>query len=121
MPMGCCDLQRIEDHNAMIEGDSFSAIQWSLGKTRYPWKVAEWAEVIHQISAQLRCSFHHILQEANAMADQPSYQGRSLQLIFFFFVWHVFSFFLLSLQCLPCLCNFCMMFALAFAFLVEIM
>lgn len=111
MLMGCCDLQRIEDHNAMIEGDSFSAIQWSVGKTRYPWKVAEWAEVIHQISAQLRCSFHHILQEANAMADQPSYQGRSLQLIFFFFCLAYFFFlsfefamFALSLQFLYDVC-----------------
>lgn len=65
MLMGCRKMCKLDGYNAIRERDSFSSIQWGSGKSRCPWKLADWAEEVHSISSQLGCSFHHILREAN--------------------------------------------------------
>lgn len=63
--VGCRELLKLGGLLAIIEGDSFSAIQWGLRKTSYPWKLADWVKAAHDISSQLSASFRHILWEAN--------------------------------------------------------
>ena len=48
--VGCRELRGL---SAIIERDSFSAIQWGLGNTSYPWKLADWVEEVQDISSQL--------------------------------------------------------------------
>lgn len=92
MLMGCRELRKLEGHNAIIEGDPFSAIQWGLGKSTCPWKFADWVKEVHQISSKLGCSFHHILREANAIADRIAREGAfNLFSIVFFFLLPVSS------------------------------
>lgn len=38
MLMRCHKLHMLGGHNAMIERDSFSAIQWGLSQSRRPWR-----------------------------------------------------------------------------------
>lgn len=54
MLMGCCQLCDLVGLNAIIEGGSFLAIQWGLGKSKCPWRITDWVEEIQHISAQLR-------------------------------------------------------------------
>ena len=46
--IGCRELSRLDRYKAFIEGDSFSAIQWGLGKSSHPW-IADWVEEVHDI------------------------------------------------------------------------
>lgn len=75
MLMGCHGMCKLEGYNVMIEGDSFSAIQWGSGKSRCPWRVADCVVEIHQISTRLDCSFHHFSREANDIADCLAREG----------------------------------------------
>lgn len=36
--------------DVVVEGDSFSAIQWGSGKLMYPWWLMDWVEEIQHIS-----------------------------------------------------------------------
>lgn len=69
MLMGSRELCKIGAHNAIIEGDSFSAIRWGPGKSCYPWKLADWVGEIHHIADQLGCQFNHISRGENEIAD----------------------------------------------------
>lgn len=69
MLMGCRELHQQNAHNAIIEGGSFSAIQWGSGAAKCPWWLADWVEEIKHISTQLQCCFLHVLREANGIAD----------------------------------------------------
>ena len=68
---------------AIIEGDSFSVIQWGSRKTSYPWRLADWMEEVKDISFQLDVSFHHIFRKANEMAAGLAKVGVSLDSISF--------------------------------------
>lgn len=61
MIMGCRELRKMEAINAIVEGDSFSAIQRGSENSTWPWRLMDWVEEIHHISGQLKCSFNHIL------------------------------------------------------------
>lgn len=76
--MRCRELRKIGAMLAMVEGDSFSAVQWGSGKSKYQWRLLEWVEEVYQISAQLHCSFYHILREANDIADFLAREGALL-------------------------------------------
>lgn len=65
----------MEATNAIVAGDSFSAIQWGSGRSKWPWRLADWVEEIHYISSHLNCTFHHILGEANKTADLLAREG----------------------------------------------
>ena len=41
----CCrELLKLGGFNAIIEGDSFLAIQWGSGRASHPWRLADWVE-----------------------------------------------------------------------------
>ena len=44
--IGCLELERIGRAHPIIEGDSFSTIQWASGKAVYPWRIADWVEEV---------------------------------------------------------------------------
>lgn len=66
MLKGYYELCRFEATNAIVEGDTFSAIQWGSGKLKCPWRLVDWVEEIHHITAQLKYIF---LRDANNAAD----------------------------------------------------
>ena len=83
MLVGCRELLKLDDYFSLIEGDSFSAIQWGSGKTMYPWRLTDWVEEVLDISSQLQASFLHILREANVIADGFAKEGLTRETIFF--------------------------------------
>lgn len=89
MLMGRRELYKMEANNAIVKGDIFSAVQWGYGKSRYPWRLANSVEEVHHISAQLNCCFHHILREANYIANHLAREGAS-SLLFLFVIWDFF-------------------------------
>lgn len=40
MLVGCRELRRLGGQNAIVEGDSFTAIKWGSGNVCYPWRMA---------------------------------------------------------------------------------
>lgn len=44
--IGCRELLKLGGLVAIIEGDSFSAIQWGSRKTSYPWRLSDWVEEV---------------------------------------------------------------------------
>ena len=44
--IGCRELERIGRSHPIIEGDSFSTIQWAFGKAIYPWRIAHWVNEV---------------------------------------------------------------------------
>lgn len=60
--VGCGELRRLGGHNALIEGGSFSAIQWGSGNANYPWTMADRVEEILYVSFQLNCEFNHVFR-----------------------------------------------------------
>lgn len=48
--VGCRKLWKLGGYNAIIEGDSFSAIQWGFGRSSYPWLLADLVKEIIDIS-----------------------------------------------------------------------
>lgn len=73
--VGCCELRMLGGYNTIFGGGSFSAIQWCLGKSPFPWRLADLVEEVQDILSQLRASFNHILCEANNMADGLAWEG----------------------------------------------
>lgn len=69
MLIGCRELRKVESFSTIKEGDSFSAIQWGSGCTIYPWRLADWVEEICHIAIQLKCTFIHVLCDANDVID----------------------------------------------------
>lgn len=63
--MGCRELRRVGSVSAIIERDSFSPIQWGSGQASYPLRLDDWVEEICHSAVQLKCSFVHILLDAN--------------------------------------------------------
>lgn len=53
----CRELRRLRGYNAIIEGDSFSAIQWGLGNLSYPWHLVDWMEEVQDILRHLGVLF----------------------------------------------------------------
>lgn len=51
MLMGCREIRQLEASNAIVEGDPFSSIQWGSGKSKFPWRLADWVEEVHAILA----------------------------------------------------------------------
>lgn len=62
-------------YNAIIERDTFSAIQWGFGKSPYPWILADLVLEVQDISSQLKASFLHINQGTNDVADRLAGEG----------------------------------------------
>ena len=60
---------------AIIESDSFSAIQWGFGKSSFPWRLADWVEEIQDILRQLGAPFSHVLREAYAITNALAKEG----------------------------------------------
>ena len=50
----------------------------------YPWRLADWVEEVLDISNRLHASFHHILREANVIADGFTKEGLTRVSIFFY-------------------------------------
>ncbi|XXG42545.1 hypothetical protein AAC387_Pa01g2800 [Persea americana] len=75
MLIGCHELLSLGGYNAIIEGDSYSAIQWGSGKASHPWTLTDLVEEVKDIDKQLGASFHHIHREANVMADALAKEG----------------------------------------------
>ena len=61
--------------NPILEGDSFSAIQWGSGKASHPWRLADWVEEVQGILRHVAAYFHHFVREANDMADAFAREG----------------------------------------------
>lgn len=61
--------------NTIIEGDPYSTIQWGSGKVKCPWQLADWVEEVYIIARQLKCTFHHVLREANDLAHGLAREG----------------------------------------------
>ena len=57
--------------------------QWTSGKAVYPWRTVDWVEEVQDISKKMGASFHHILREANSMADGLEREGVSRPSIVF--------------------------------------
>lgn len=72
-----CKLRKIDAFNESVESDSFSAIQWESGKSKCPWRLANWVEEVLCIARRLKCTFKHILREANEVADSLAREGAS--------------------------------------------
>ena len=83
--IGCRELSRLDGYKALIEGDSFLAIQWGLGKCSHPSRIVDWVEEVHDISQKLDVQFHHIQREANVMADSLAREGVFLLLFLLMF------------------------------------
>ena len=79
----CRELEKIGGSYPIMEGDSFSTIQWAFGKAIYPWRITDWVEEVQDISKKIGASFRHILREANSMADGLSREGLSRSSIIF--------------------------------------
>lgn len=47
--LGCRELKEMNDFKAIIEGDSFLAIQWASTSMTYPWWLADLMEKIHSL------------------------------------------------------------------------
>lgn len=60
---------------AIIDGDSYSAIQWGYGKIKCSWRLMDWVEEVHLIAWCLQCTFHHMLREANDLVDGLAWEG----------------------------------------------
>ena len=60
--IGCHELSRIGVLNPILEGDSFSSIQWGSGRAIHPWRLEDWVEEVQDISSLLGASLHHILR-----------------------------------------------------------
>lgn len=73
--VGCWELLKLGALLAIIDGDSFSSIQWGSWKISHPWRLTNWVEEAQDISSQHEASFHHILREANATADGLAKDG----------------------------------------------
>ena len=73
--VGCQELVNLSVILAIIEGDSFSAIYCGSGKISHSWRLVDWVEEVQDISPQLDPSFHHIIREANDMADDLTREG----------------------------------------------
>eukprot|EP00268_Persea_americana_P013257 TRINITY_DN15784_c0_g1_i2.p1 TRINITY_DN15784_c0_g1~~TRINITY_DN15784_c0_g1_i2.p1 ORF type:complete len:105 (-),score=25.66 TRINITY_DN15784_c0_g1_i2:76-390(-) len=58
--IGSHELEKIGGSHHIIEGDSTSAIQWASGKATYPWRIADWAEEVQDLSRKTGASFRHI-------------------------------------------------------------
>ena len=46
MLIGCHELFRVGSSNAIIEGNSYSAIQWGSGKASHTWGLIDWIEEV---------------------------------------------------------------------------
>lgn len=75
LSIGCRKLLKLNAYSAIIEGNSFSAIQWGSGKASHPWGLANWVEEVQAISTKVGVSFDHIPREANNMADGLAREG----------------------------------------------
>ena len=73
--IGCRELLRIGGLNPILEGDSFSSIQWGSGKATHPWGLADLVEEVQDISSLLGASFLHTLRKTNTMADGLARDG----------------------------------------------
>ena len=73
--IGTRELRRMGCVTVILEGDSFSVIQWCSGKSFFPWRLADWVEEVQDISIHLGTCFNHILRGANVMADALAKEG----------------------------------------------
>ena len=73
--VGCRELRKLDDSKVIIEGDSFFAIQCSLGNRSYPWRLADVVEEVQDILSQLDAVLHHVLREANVSTDNLTKEG----------------------------------------------
>lgn len=67
--------RQLDSVETIIEGDSFSAIKWRLCQVKCPWRLADLVDEIIQITQPLQCMFHHVLREANDLADGFAKEG----------------------------------------------
>lgn len=74
---GCHKLCKMEDSSAIVEVDSFFSYSAGIGKVKVPVGISRLGEEVLHISAQLNCSFHHILQEGNNIVDHLAKEGAS--------------------------------------------
>lgn len=66
----CCHhLQSLVGYNALIEGDSFAAIQWGSDKASYPWRLVDWVKEVWHISTKMNCKFSHVPRGVNVDAN----------------------------------------------------
>ena len=75
MFIGCRELLSLGSYNAIMEGDSYSAIQWGSRKDSHPWRLTDLVEEVQDIAKQLEASFHHVHREANVIADALAKEG----------------------------------------------
>ena len=73
--VGCHELRKMEVSKIIIEGDSFSTIQWSLGNCSYPWRLADVVEEVQDILSHLDAVLYHVLRKANGSADILAKEG----------------------------------------------
>eukprot|EP00268_Persea_americana_P065083 TRINITY_DN8639_c3_g1_i2.p1 TRINITY_DN8639_c3_g1~~TRINITY_DN8639_c3_g1_i2.p1 ORF type:complete len:108 (+),score=32.29 TRINITY_DN8639_c3_g1_i2:64-387(+) len=73
--VGCCELARLGALHPILEGDSFSPIQWGSWRDIHPWRLVDWVEEVQDLSRHMNAYFHHILRQANALADGLAREG----------------------------------------------
>jgi hypothetical protein len=61
--IGCRELLQMADYGAILEGNSFSVIQWCFGNSSYPWNLADWVEELQDISRRVGATFNIFLGE----------------------------------------------------------
>ena len=98
MSIGCRELLSLRSYNTIIEGDSFSAIQWGSGKASHPWRLTYSVLEVQDTAKQLGASFHHVHREANVMADALAKEGVLRSSILFDVWWFPFLCFLFSFE-----------------------
>lgn len=57
MLMGCREFLKLDAFDAIVEGDTFCAIQCGSTAATCPWQLADWVDGLQYISRQLRCTF----------------------------------------------------------------
>lgn len=67
--IGCRELHHLSGFRSVVEGDSQLVTLWGSSKRESPWHLSNWVEEIHFISACSSLSFHHVVPDANSVAD----------------------------------------------------
>lgn len=73
--MGLRELNKMNVHGTIVEGDSSSVISWGKGSREGAWRLANFVYEIRELSVQLDIKYIHVLRELNVMADKLASWG----------------------------------------------
>lgn len=67
--MGLHEAVRLDMHNRIVEGDSFSVLRWASGSWKPPWCLADMAEEVLELSSKMVVAFSLVKQSTYEVAD----------------------------------------------------